>query len=356
MSLSTLPAPELLTRLDRFDSIIDARSPLEFLEDHLPDAVNWPTLDDAQRSSIGTLYKQVNAFEARKRGAAMAARNIAEHIEREVIDRPKDWKPLLYCWRGGKRSGSLALVLDQIGFRVTLAEGGYKGFRAALLQHTPRLAQALAWRVVCGTTGSGKTRLLQALQAAGAQVLDLEALARHRSSVLGALPGLPQPGQKRFDNLVWQALRRFDPAVPVYVESESRKVGNLAVPESVIAQMRASPCLNLVLSDDQRVALLLEDYDFFVQNTEQFCERLEALSEIRGKVVVQAWQALARCGNIEPVVRELLTLHYDPVYLQSMQRNFRQFAQARAIAPRSHTAAAFAELAQQLIRESGPAG
>ena len=356
MSLSTVPAPELLTRLDQFDSIIDARSPLEFLEDHLPDAVNWPTLDDAQRSSIGTLYQQVNAFEARKRGAAMAARNIAEHIEREVIDRPKDWKPLLYCWRGGKRSGSLALVLDQIGFRVTLAEGGYKAFRAALVQDIPRLAQALDWRVVCGTTGSGKTRLLQALEAAGAQVLDLEALARHRSSVLGALPGLPQPGQKRFDNLVWQALRRFDPALPVYVESESRKVGNLAVPESLIAQMRASPCLNLVLEDDQRVALLLEDYDFFVQNTEQFCERLEALSEIRGKAMVQGWQGLARAGNIEPVVRELLTLHYDPVYLQSMQRNFRAFGQARSVAPRSYATAAFAELAQQLVGESGSGG
>ena len=348
MSLSPVPAAELLQRLHEFDTVIDARSEGEFDEDHLPGAVNWPTLNNAQRRDIGTLYKQVNAFEAKKRGAAHAARNIAAHIDREVIDKPKDWKPLAYCWRGGKRSGSLSLILSEIGFRVTLVEGGYKAFRAALVLDIPRRVSALNWRVICGTTGSGKTRLLQALARQGEQVLDLEALANHRSSVLGALPGIPQPTQKRFDTLVWDALRQFDPTRPVYVESESKKVGNVAVPASLIDAMRSSPCLNLVLPDAERVALLMEDYDFFVQNTEDFCGRLQVLSEFRGKVVVEGWLDQVRAGHIDVVVQELLTLHYDPVYLQSMRRNFKQYELAKIISPADHSERAMDELASQM--------
>ncbi len=349
MSLTPLAAAEVLHRLAEFDTVIDARSEGEFAEDHLPGAVNWPTLNDEERILVGTIYKQVNAFEAKKRGAAIAARNISNHIERHCLGKPKDWMPLAYCWRGGKRSGSLSLVLDQIGFRVTLVEGGYKAFRAALVADIPRLAALYDWRVICGTTGSGKTRLLQALAAEGAQVLDLEALANHRSSVLGGIPGMAQPTQKRFDTLVWKALRQLDAGRPVYVESESKKVGNVAVPVSLIEAMRASPCLNLVLPDAHRVALLLEDYDFFVKDAEHFCDRLGALTEIRGKEQVGAWQAQVRSGEIAPVVQALLTLHYDPVYLQSMRRNFAQFESAEAISPEGYSAAAMRQLAKELL-------
>lgn len=322
MSLVVETATQVLANLDRFDTIIDARSENEFALDHLPGAVNWPTLNNEERHAIGTMYVQVNAFEAKKRGAAISARNIAAHIEREVIDKPKDWKPLAYCWRGGKRSGALSLILDQIGFRVTLLEGGYKAFRAAMLQDMARIAPSLQFRVICGATGSGKTRLLQALQAQGAQVMDLEALANHRSSVLGAMPGLAQPSQKRFDTLVWDTLRRFDPVRPVFIESESKKVGNVAVAMPLIDAMRASPCLNLTLPDSERVALLIEDYDFFVRNTELLCQRLDVLIEFRGRAVVEAWKQSVRAGAIEPVVQALLSEHYDPGYLQSMRRNF----------------------------------
>lgn len=349
MPLFTTTAEEALRHLDDYDTVIDARSENEYAEDHLPGAVNWPTLDNQQRHDIGTLYKQVNAFEAKKRGGALAARNIAAHIEREVIDKPKDWKPLTYCWRGGKRSGSLSLILSEIGFRVTLIEGGYKAFRAALLLDIPRLAPMFDWHVVCGTTGSGKTRLLQALQAAGAQVLDLEALANHRSSVLGAIPGVAQPTQKEFDTRIWDALRRFDPKRPVYVESESKKVGNVAVPAALIEAMRAGPCLNLLLPDEERVALLLEDYDFFVKDGEAFCERLDALTELKGKQVVEGWKAKVRSGHIDDVVRDLLLTHYDPVYRQSMARNFKQFGQARDIQPQDRSVPAMQALAAQLL-------
>lgn len=350
MSLTLWSAADVVAQIDTFDTVIDARSEGEYALDHLPGAVNWPTLNDEERKLIGTLYKQVNQFEAKKRGAALAARNIAGHIEREVIEKPKDWKPLAYCWRGGKRSGSLSLILDQIGFRVALLEGGYKAFRAAMLQDIPQRVQPLHFQVICGTTGSGKTRLLHALAHAGAQVLDLEALASHRSSVLGAIPGQPQPTQKHFDSLIWDALRKLDPSRPVYVESESKKVGNVAIPTSLVEQMRNSPCLDLSLPITERVALLLEDYDFFVTDPTHFCERLEALTEIRGKATVSAWKELVVNGGVETVVHDLLTQHYDPVYLQSMARNFSQYAHARALEPRDRSVGAMQELAGALVQ------
>lgn len=353
MSLMILNAVDVLAQLGRFDTIIDARSEDEFALDHLPLAVNWPTLNNEERRRIGTMYVQVNQFEAKKLGAAIAARNISRHIERDVIDKPRDWKPLVYCWRGGKRSGALALILDQIGFHVSLIEGGYKAFRAAIVADIPRLAGQLDMRVVCGTTGSGKTRLLHALKALGAQVLDLEGLANHRSSVLGAIPGVPQPSQKRFDTLVWDALRQFDPKRPVYVESESKKVGNVAVPLSLVEHMRGSACLNLTLPHAERVALLMEDYDFFVKDTAYFCQRLDVLTEFRGKVVIEAWKQQVHQGKVELVVSDLLTEHYDPVYLQSIERNFKQYPQATQLALQSHSPRAITELAQRLI---GPTG
>ena len=349
MSIDRISAEQALGRLADFSTVIDARSESEYAEDHLPGAVNWPSLHDEERKIVGTQYKQINAFEAKKLGAALVAKNIAEHIQREVLDKPREWQPLVYCWRGGKRSSSLALILDQIGFRVTLAEGGYKAFRVALVSDLTELAARHHYQVVCGTTGSGKTRLLQALQQQGAQVLDLEALANHRSSVLGMIPGVAQPSQKAFDSRIWTALRSFDAARPVYIESESKKVGNVAVPEALIAAMRISPCLQLELAEDERVALLLEDYDFFVKDIAFFCDRLSALTEARGKETVQNWQARARSGDVAAVVRELLVKHYDPVYLQSMRRNFEHYATARVLAPRDHTAAAMSELAQALL-------
>lgn len=351
MSLQTLPATEVLQHLHEFDAVIDARSEDEFALDHLPNAINWPTLNNQERHDIGTLYKQVNPFEARKRGAAMAARNIAAHIERELIDKPKSWKPLTYCWRGGQRSGSLSLILSQIGFRVTLVEGGYKAFRTAVIEDIPRLVNPIDWRVICGPTGSGKTRLLQALAAQGAQTIDLEDLANHRSSVLGAIPGRPQPSQKRFDTLVWSALRQLDPQRPVFIESESKKVGNVSMPTCLVEAIRKSPCLNLVLPDEERVALLLEDYQFFVRDADYFCSRLQVLAEFRGKSVVEGWQACVRSGDIESVVQDLLTLHYDPSYLQSMKRNFTQFGDAKTIAPNDRSMGAMGLLAKQLIDE-----
>ncbi len=320
--LLRMTATEALTQLEQFSAVVDARTESEFALDHVPGALNWPVLNDAERIVVGTEYAQVSPFTAKKRGAALVARNIAAHIEREVMQLPKDWKPLIYCWRGGTRSGSLALVLDQIGFRVHLLEGGYREYRRAVIAALEELPARFQYRVVCGTTGSGKSRLLQVLRTHGAQVLDLEALANHRGSVLGLVPGSVQPSQKSFDSQVWDTLRGFDAARPVFVESESKKVGDLRVPPRLVERMRQSPCIRLELPLDARVSLLIEEYDFFVKDTPAFCGRLDALRASRGHEVVNAWQEAARAGHTKEVVQDLLVTHYDPNYIQSMQRNF----------------------------------
>lgn len=355
MSLRRITATDALQRLAEFDTLIDARSESEHAEDRLPGAVNWPSLNDAERVLVGTEYKQISAFDARKRGAALVARNIAGHIERELPTRQRDWRPLVYCWRGGQRSGALASVLDQIGFNVHVLEGGYREFRRAVLLALDALPGTLQLRVICGRTGSGKSRLLQALAAAGAQVLDLEAIACHRGSVLGPLPDRPQPSQKAFETQVWQALIGFDSTRTVFVEGESRTIGRLRVPEALLQQMRNAPCVQLHMPLAARVEFLLQDYGHFVDDVESFCERLLALREVRGAEVVAAWQAQARAGALPAVVQELLTLHYDPVYNRSINRNFSQLASALQLDVADGTQATLAAAARQVIAATADA-
>jgi len=333
MSLLAVSAVEAAADAGRFDAVIDVRSPAEFAEDHLPGAVNWPVLDDEQRRVVGTLFKQTSALQARKLGAALVARNIADHLDRWMADKPREWRPLVYCWRGGQRSGSLAWFLDQIGFRAAQLQGGYKAFRALVRTDLQALPQRLSYRVLCGRTGCGKTRLLHALAAQGAQTLDLEGLAGHRGSVLGALPGSPQPSQKRFDTLCWQALRAFDPARPVFVEGESRKIGQLRVPEALIAQLREhGHCIRVELDDAARLQLLLHDYGHFAADAEGFCRLLGALVEVRGRDTVVAWQVLARNGRWAEVFAALMQQHYDPLYARSFGSSYRLLPQATVLA------------------------
>ncbi len=350
MSVRPLSAAEAAARLAGFDAVVDVRSPGEYAEDHLPGAVNWPVLDDEERRLVGTEYAQVSAFEAQKRGAAIVARNIASHIERRVLDMPRGWQPLVYCWRGGKRSGSMAWFLDQMGFRTHVVEGGYKAFRGVVRAGLDALPGALSFSVLCGRTGSGKTRLLHALAEAGAQVLDLEALARHRGSVLGLAPGDVQPSQKAFETAVWQALRGFDAARTVFVESESRRIGRLRVPEALIARMRGhGACLRVEMPDAGRVALLLEDYDFFVDDADFFCRQVEPLVALRGHDVVRGWQQAAREGRFDAVFLDLMQRHYDPGYDKSIRANFAGYDEAPVVALEDGAPATLAAAARRLV-------
>jgi tRNA 2-selenouridine synthase len=327
----TVTVEQAIARLGSYDAILDARSPSEYALDHVPGAISAPVLDDAQRAEVGTLYKQAGTFEAKRVGAAIVARNIADVVERELADAPRDWRLLVYCWRGGNRSGALATVLARIGWRTEILEGGYRAFRRHVLAELEQLPSTLRFIVIAGRTGSGKSLLLERLQAQGAQVLDLERLASHRGSVLGHLPQQPQPSQKHFETSIWEQLRGFDPGRPVIVESESRKVGQCQVPASLILAMRASPCLRVEASDAVRCRLLLSEYRHFVEEPERLAQRLEALVGHHGRARIDAWLASARAGNWPEFVLALLHEHYDPAYDRSMKRNFSALDQSPAV-------------------------
>lgn len=351
MSLQSLDAAALPEQLSRFGAVIDVRSPAEFAEDHVPGAVNWPVLDDAQRHEVGTLYVQHSPFEARKVGAALVSLNIGALLQRHVGALPREWQPLVYCWRGGERSGALATVLDRIGFRTTRLHGGYKAWRTLVREQLQQMPAVLDFQVLVGRTGSGKTRLLQALAAAGAQVLDLEALASHRGSLLGGVPGVAQPSQKRFDSLLWQALRGFDASQPVFVEAESRRIGALQLPEALVARMQQhGRCVQVELPEDARIGLLLEDYAALTRDVPGLCRLLDGLVELRGRTQVSGWQALARAGDWTGLLTGLLHQHYDPLYRRSTDQHYRGLAQARTVALADAMPASLAAAAAALHR------
>jgi tRNA 2-selenouridine synthase len=312
---------EVIAAPEFFDEVLDARSPSEYADDHLPGASSTPVLDDEQRARVGTIYKQQSPFAARLIGAALVSRNIAELIEQRFADRPRDWRPLVYCWRGGNRSGSFATVMARIGWRTSVLTGGYREFRRRVVADLAK-PMALPLHVVAGRTGSGKSLILDRLNALGAQVLDLESLANHRGSVLGLMPHAVQPTQKRFESLLWDALRRFDPSRPVFVESESRRVGQCHLPDPLIAAMRAAPCTLIDLPAEQRAALLLDEYRHFTEDVPALFDRLARLVPLHGKRTVDAWQALASAGQWQQFVTVLLSAHYDPAYDRSMARNY----------------------------------
>jgi tRNA 2-selenouridine synthase len=343
----------LLADLARYESLIDTRTPAEYALDHLPGAVNLPVLTDAERIDVGTRYRQVSAFEAKKHGAALVARNIADHLEKALIGHPPGWRPLVYCWRGGKRSAAMVGVLRAIGWRADQLEGGYKAYRRRVVNDLDLLPGRFAFKVIAGRTGSGKSRLLRALQSAGAQVLDLEGLGKHRGSVLGELPEAPQPAQKRFESLIWAALRGFSPAAPVWVEAESKRVGKLRVPDALIAAMRAGEC-HLVEADDcLRVELLGEEYSHFVQDAHLLREKLSHLSAVLPTTLLARWEELAAVGHWREVVQEMLKQHYDPLYARSMDRNYVRLPEAAVVTLRGIGEADFARAAREIMQRQG---
>jgi len=338
-----------------YDAIIDARSPAEYAEDHLPGAISLPVLDDAERAGVGTMYKQASPFAARRLGAALVARNIARHLLEALARFPREWRPLVYCWRGGKRSAAFVHVLREVGWNAHALEGGYKAYRRFVVDELARLPDEFGFRVIHGATGSGKSRLLRALAQAGAQVLDLEALAAHRGSVLGDLPGRPQPSQKAFETLLRARLAGLEPSRPVYVEGESRKIGQLQVPEPLIERMRASECLLLEADAATRVALLMEEYRHFFADPAALCAQLDCLAPLHGRERIAEWKALAGRGDWDALVARLLEEHYDPAYRRSAQRNFARLPRARVLRLAHPGAEAFAALAAGLAAERAPA-
>jgi len=350
--------------LDLFDAIIDTRSPAEFAEDHIPGAINLPVLDNVQRAQVGTLYSQVSPFAARKLGAVLVARNIAGHVEGSLASHPKHWKPLVYCWRGGQRSGAMTLVLTQIGWGARQLEGGYQAFRRRVIGDMAHLPARVNLRVLHGPTGSGKTALLEALQAAGGQVLNLEGLARHRGSVLGgsaavlqadglASGGDEQPGQKAFETQIWNALRSFDPAQPVYVESESRRIGRLSIPAGLFETLIDAPCLRIAAPLQARVDHLIERYGDIYGDPEALDRRMEYFLPLHGRKTVAQWRAWIAARNWAALAGAMCSNHYDPAYRRGGDALYRRAGEARILEMDTLDQGAIMRAAHAILQESG---
>ena len=305
-----------LAEIANFDEIIDVRTPLEFADDHIPGAINAPVLSNEERVVIGTLYKDA-PFEATRYGAALVAQNIAHHLQTTFADRPRNWRPLIYCWRGGKRSGSMTAWFNLIGWKARQLNGGYKVYRTHVLEQMIAQPGRFQYRVLGGLTGSGKTRLLQALGQIGAQIIDLEGIAKHRGSLLGDLPGEAQPSQKGFESGLLSAFSQLDPARPVFVESESKMIGRLRLPDTLMRAMSAAPCIRVEASIEDRVAFLCEDYAALFETPAFLKSRLEKLTPLMGKQTIADWFALIDAGQKPELFRELIERHYDPAYKSS---------------------------------------
>jgi len=299
-----------------FDTVIDARSPAEYAEDHIPGAVNLPVLSDEERARVGTIYTQESPFRARRIGGALVARNIAAHLEGPLAGHEGGWQPLLYCWRGGQRSGAFALWLGQVGWRARTLRGGYQSYRRAVVAQL--YGRTLPHRLLLldGNTGTAKTALLARVAERGGQVLDLEGLANHRGSVLGLRPG-GQPGQKAFESRLAAALAALDPARAVLVEAESSKVGDRLVPPSLWAAMRQAPRLRVTATPEARARYLVAAYADLFEEPGLFHRQLGLLTPLRGRERVARWQALLAENARETLVRELIEHHYDSRYARS---------------------------------------
>ena len=313
-SLAPLP-------FDQYALIIDARSPHEFAEDHVPGAINLPVVDDAEFAEVGIQHK-TDPHAAYLIGAQHSFRNLARHTGDLIARYKPDDRFLVYCFRGGKRSALWASNLRLIGFTVDVVPGGWKRYRNWVRESLVALPPRLRYVVLCGPTNCGKTRLLQELARQGEQVLDLETLASHKGSLLGDLPGQPQPTQKYFDTLVLDVLRGFDPARPVWVEAESKKIGRLLVPEELTAAMRRAPTVHLSVPMTERVRLCREDYAHFAADPRSMVAKLQSLKPLVGGDELAHWQALADAGRVDELFERLMTQHYDPAYSRSTTREF----------------------------------
>jgi len=338
-----------VAQVAEFDAIIDARSPAEYADDHLPGAISCPVLSDEERARVGTLYKQVSPFEARKLGAVLVARNIARHIEANFLDKPKTWRPLVYCWRGGQRSGAFQHILREIGWNAHRLEGGYKNWRRAVVAALAELPARFRFLVVSGATGSAKSRVLEALGIEGAQILHLEEMAAHKGSVLGNLPDEAQPSQRTFETRLFEALWRLDASRPVFVEAESRRIGSVHLPNALVDAIRAAPCLRIEAGLDARVAFLMRDYAYLLDEPVRLGEQLSHLRGLQCNDTLTRWLAMVDKREFHDLVRELLEKHYDPLYQRSQTKNYADYGQAPTYATDDLSPAGITSLARRIL-------
>jgi tRNA 2-selenouridine synthase len=346
--LSTISMP---CDLSEYSEIIDVRSPSEYALDHIPGAINLPVLDDAQRAKVGGIYKS-NPFEARRLGAALISANVSEHIQTHMMHQDVDYAPLLYCWRGGMRSRSFTFILKSIGWKPSLFQGGYRAFRRSIVDDTEEMfsSETLNLEVLSGLTGVGKTRLLLAIREQGAQVLDLEGLANHKGSLLGATPSSAQPAQKKFETDLWHQMKQFDLSKPIFTEAESNRIGNVHCPPALWRALKRSRVINVQLPISERIKILLEEYPHFLENTDKLKLLLSKLIPLRGHEQVEKWNTLIDAEQWDDFVQSILETHYDLCYREPGGENSNYQKSTGDILITDASRESFCEAAKQTIK------
>jgi tRNA 2-selenouridine synthase len=239
-----------------------------------------------------------------------------------------------------------------IGWRARQLEGGYKTYRRWVLDTLEVLPRRFQYVVLTGHTGTGKTRLLHALGQSGAQTLDLEHLSCHRGSLLGALPGQPQPSQKSFESSLVSIMSGFDPSIPVFIEAESRRIGSLDVPKALLESFHRGVCIDVTAAQDDRIIFLLEDYSHLFEQPEYFKHQLTRLTGLHSKATIEHWHALIDADARAQLFTELIAEHYDPAYVRSSYRHFHRLPAALSF-KFDPTVENAVEQAQELLRQLG---
>ena len=346
-----LPEPvSLPLAWDEFSQIIDVRAPAEFEEDHLPGAINLPVLSDAERHEVGLLHA-TNAFDARRVGATLVTKNIHHHLAETLQDKPRDYAPLLYCWRGQMRSRSFATILKAVGWRARVLQGGYKSWRKWLMADLPRVIDENPWQfhVLSGLTGCGKTRLLYELEAQGAQILDLEGLANHKGSILGEPWQSEQPNQKLFESRLWHTFTKLDPARPIFIEAEANRIGKIQVPPALWHQLAKAQVTEIGLPLPERAKLLAADYPHFIDHPDDLAATLDRLRKLRSNETVDRWHAQIAAKDWPAFLESILRDHYDLSYRRAGDPGSNYHLPAQTITIPTFTEKDLAQTAHQLL-------
>lgn len=295
--------------------LFDVRSPGEYAQGHIPGALSFPLFSDEERARVGTVYKQKGKEQAMELGLELVGPKMAGFVQKAKILAPGR-RLAVHCWRGGQRSQSMAWLFRQAGFDVVTLDLGYKAYRQHILDNIGN--RPLHIYIVGGRTGSGKTKILHALRELGEQILDLEQLAHHKGSAFGFIGETPQPTVEQFENDLFDAICRIDPAHRVWIENESRSIGRVFIPEPFWKKMKAATLLNIVIPDEARITNLLNDY-VLTDKTELESAFLKIDRKLGGQHLKAALEALQQ-DDYATAAR--IALHYyDKTYQHCLDTN-----------------------------------
>ncbi len=296
--------------------LVDVRTPTEFEEFHIPGAENVPLLGDEERAKVSEVYYTKGEREARFLALRLAGPRLYRIVEEVRRLKKKHRQVAVYCWRGGMRSLAVCTICNLAGLDVSRLKGGYRAFRRFALRRMEELLEGKEVVVIYGPTGTGKTRMIQALSQMGYPAINLEALAGHRGSVFGGI-GLKQPSQKMFDSLLWLELERLKASTYIVVEGESRKVGRLFIPDALWKRMERGRNILITAPLNVRVELSLREYLSADASPDIYLEALGRVRKLLGEHRFTYIKNLIAGERYEEAVKELILGYYDPLYRNS---------------------------------------